>query len=341
MRVSILLAAALVLTSCDGCTERLFPQPPETSGPVAYELGLVPVELRRNLRWPHLPRIQQDVELGTVTALNSPWTRSGVRLHVRQPVEQLAIQADDVEVVVGTNALVESLVILPGSERIRIEGGTYGQIVLEPPMLLEPPPEWRAADMIEDVRIEGVHVMAVRTGLAGILVRGRRIAILDSRVDAQFAAIYVGDTAPVLAEDVVIAGCSLASQGEEPTLLARDVRRFIAVANWIENPRVTSLRVQGVVEWPFASRNTLVGGGVAIGAEEGDAITEAWFWANAIHHNASDPVQLSPARVRELVLAGNQFFSDDLVCVWCEPTPDSWLVSTNRLRPYRAPPARP
>lgn len=335
-----LLALSLVLSGCEACDALLSGEPPEASGPPAYELGLVPAGLE--LRWPARPQVDEEVELASGAELNAAWTAPNARVTVRGQLEQLVIDADDVEVVADEGMFIGSLIVTPGHRRVHIRGGTYGQIVLEPPTALHPPPPaWRAEDMTEDVLIEGVTVMAVRTGLTGVLLRGRRVALVNSRVDAQFYAVFVGDTAPVPSEDIVIAGCSLRSDGEDPTVSLSDVRRAVVVDTWMENPRRSALRFHGESEWLIASRNTLVGGGVMIGTDPRDELADVWFWVNEAHHAAPDLVSLEPDRIRGLVLASNLLYTDAVSCAWCGRTPESWVVRNNRLRPYRPPPERP
>lgn len=336
---ALLVLLALALPACESCVRQIIPDPPQDSAPPAYDIGLVPAELRRTLRWPTRPRSIDQIALPS-SALNGPWTRGGVRLEIHQQIDQLVIDADDVEVAGRDGVFVGSIVIVPGHRRIRIHGGEYGQIVLDPPTRLVGPP-WRAEDMTEDVLIEHVKVRAIESGLSGVLLRGHRIALVNSRVDAQFHAVFLGDTAPVQSQDVVVAGCSLFAAGEEPTVVLSDVARAVVVDTWMENPVLSGLRVHGESEWVFARSNTLVGGGVMIGTDPRDDIAHAWFLANTIHHSTPLLVSLEPDRIRELVLSANRIYSDSVTCAWCGRTPESWVVSANRIRPYRSSPARP
>lgn len=335
------LAVCLALPGCAVWRDLLTPPPaPDPSGPEAYDLGLVPADL--GIRWPQRPVVTADMEIGADAELNGDWTQSQTRLLIVGQIDQLVIDADDVEVEIAHGAYVGSLIVVPGHERIHVHGGELGQIALEPPHVLHPPPpEWRADDMTEDVLIEDVTVDAASSGLTGVLLRGRRIALVNSRVDARLVAVYVGDTAPVQSEDVVIAGCSLRTEGEDVTVSLSDVRRGVVVDSWIENLRMGSLGFHGESEWLVATRNTLVGGGAMIGTDARDRVEDAWFWANAIHHSGIVLLSLAPERVEDLVLADNTLFSDSVTCAWCGEVPDSWLVRSNRVRPYRSPPPRP
>lgn len=337
---ALLALFALALPACESCVEQIIPGPPQDSAPPAYEIGLVPAELRRTLRWPTRPHTSDQTTLTSSAAMNGPWTRGGVRLEIRGQLDQLVIDADDVEVVGRDGVFVGSIVIVPGHRRIHIHGGEYGQIVLDPPTRLVGPP-WRAEDMTEDVLIEDVKVRAIDSGLSGVLLRGHRIALVNSRVDAQFHAVFLGDTAPVQSQDLVVAGCSLFAAGEEPTVVLSDVARAAVVDTWMENPVLSGLRVHGESEWVVARSNTLVGGDVMIGTDPRDDIEHAWFWVNTIHHSTPLLVSLEPDRIRELVLSGNRIYSDSVTCVWCGRTPESWVVSANRIRSYRSPPERP
>jgi hypothetical protein len=332
---------ALLLPGCESCIARVFPEPPPQRGEAAYGLGLIPAELTRQLSWPARPRVDQEVALTANNAVE-PWTVARRRLRIREALQQVVIDADDVEVVSEQGATVGAIIVAPGRRRIRIEGGKFGQIVLQPPTRLrEPPPAWRAEDMIEDVLIDRVQVDALESGLSGVLLRGHRIVVMNSRVDARYHAVYLGDTAPVQSQDVVIAGCSLYSTGESPTVVLSDVVRAVVVDSWLENPVLSALRVHGESEWVVARSNVLVGGGVMIGTDPRDEIDQAWVWVNTIHHATPLLLSLEPDRVRSLTLAANLIYSDGATCMWCGRTPESWLVNGNRIRAYRAPPPRP
>lgn len=335
------LATCLALSGCAVWRDLLTPPPPpDPSGPEAYDLGLVPAEL--GIRWPQRPVLTSEVEIQSDAELNGPWTESHTRIAVVGQIDQLVIDADDVEIEIARRAYVGSLVVLGGHERIHVHGGELGQVVLEPPRELHPPPpEWRVDDMIEDVLLEDLTVDAVPSGLSAVLLRGRRVALINSRIDARMLGVYVGDTAPVQSEDVVIAGCSIRSEGEDVAVAVGHVRRAVVVDSWLENPRMSSLRFNGHSEWVVASRNTLSGGGVMIGTDTGSEVENAWFWANRVHHSAFGMLSLAPDQVDELVVADNVFFSDAVTCAWCADVPESWIVRSNRVRPFEPPPPRP
>lgn len=337
---TVMLALVVLLAGlagCEGCIRTIRRPLPEDSGPPAYNLGLMPAEQR--LRWPFRPETEHEATLTSPNDLDGSWTQSRARLTVRGQLDQLVIDADDVAIVGERGSFVQTLVVVAGRQRIHVDGGLYGQIVLEQPRSLRPPPPaWRVDDMIEDVLIENVHVMAVSTGLSGVLIRGRRVAFVNSRVEAQFMAVFVGDTAPVQSEDVVIAGCRLTSAGEDVAVVLSDVRRGAVVENRIENPSTSTLRMHGQSEWLVASTNTLIGGGVMIATDPRDEMEHVWFVGHELYQTTPHMVSLHPDRIRHLVLAANTFYSPTATCVWCGHTPEHWLLNGNRILRYRDPP---
>ena len=334
------LVFSLALTGCEACDAFVGQARAEPSGPPGRELGLMPAGL--GLRWPVRPDVDEEVEVSSDAELNGPWAVSRVRLKVSGQIDQLIIDADDVEIVADEAMFIRTLIVMPGHSRIHVRGGAYGQIVVEGPTeLLPPPPEWQAVDMVEDVLIEDVTVNAVSSGLSGVLLRGRRVALVDSRVDALFHAVFVGDTAPVPSVDVIVAGCSLFSQGEEPTVSFNDVHRGVVVDSWLENPRLSTLALHGESRWLVTSGNTLVGGGLTLATDPRDELEQVWFWTSEGHHSTPDWIAAEPDRISGLVLSSNLVFSDTTSCVWCQPEHESHVVQNNRLRSYRAPPERP
>ncbi len=315
------------------------PEPPEGSGPAARELGVLPAEL--HVRWPLRPRVREEVTLAPSGDDLVVWDTPLTRLRVRDEVERLVISASDVEVDVDEGMYVGALEVAPGSQRVWIRGGRYGEIVVAAPEELSPPPpEWRAPDMVEDVLIEGATVDALRPEQIGLRFTGRRVAVVSSRVDAQMAAVWIGDAGPVASEDVIVAGCSLRSV-DDSTLVVVGAERAVIVESWLESPVSAALRIHGESAGVVATRNTLVGGGAQIGTDARDAVVDAWFWANTVYHSAHTLMNLAPYRIHRLVLTDNRVYSDAATALWGGESRPSWVIANNRVRPHRPPPARP
>lgn len=316
-----------------GSNERTEPAP---SAP--YDLGVLPDELR--IRWPTAPLVERDVTIARPDDLGGRWTEPGTRLHIRTDIDWLILGADDLEVVVDDGVRVGRVFVEQGHKRIRFVGGTYGQIELQIPGRYFPPPEeWRERWMVEDVLFERVRVVSDTD--TAFLLRGRRIAIVQSVVEARRYAIWCGDTDRFRSQDVILAGNRLECDGEEATVRLVDVLRSVVVDNWLTNPVKHNYRVHGRSDLNFAARNTLVDAGVMLASMPGDDLGAAWFLDNAIHNATESLLVVDEDRVRHLELTDNEVFSDRWSCFWCDPVPEGWVVERNIVTAYRAPSPTP
>ncbi len=328
----LLLLGVVALSGCDSCA---FGPNSRDAGNPPYDVGLLPQNLV--LEWPSPPEIDRELVVRTDADVENGFFESNTRLRVRGDIDLLLLDADDVEVVVDRGVRIESVLVSRGRRRIHFIGGTYGEIVLEPPHLIPPPPEWRAEGMIEDVLFESI---TVDSGNPAMSIRGRRVALLRSRVSSAGTAFYVGDTTPIPSEDIVVADCVLESSGAGPTLVLNQVERAVVVDSWLINPTTFGYVVSGTSDWTYAASNTFVGGGASIGTRPGSNVDVAWFWVNTIYHS-SVLLALDPAHIRELHLVSNTIFSDRVTCAWCATVLAGWNVAGNRVSPYERPPPPP
>ena len=227
-----------------------------------YDLGKLPDEVRP--RWPQLPVIERDVTLAGADERDLRWTVPGTRLHVAMDLDWLIVAADDVEVVVDDGVHVGRVFIERGRKRVRLVGGTYGQIELQIPGRLFPPPkEFHERWMIEDVLLEGVHVES-ETDIP-LLLRGRRIAILQSVVKARQCALWCSGTSPLMSEDLIVAGNRVECGTDGTALRLDDVLRSVVVDNGL-SPAASSCQFLGRSGVHFVGRNSFtvsVGGPTA------------------------------------------------------------------------------
>jgi hypothetical protein len=293
-------------------------QPPRAE----YALGVLPPPLRR-VRWPAPPRVRREVELRGAAI-----TQSNVRVRVRGDVPRLEVRADDVDLVLDP-------VVARGQRRLRVTGGRFGFIELPVPAQHHPPPAvWRRDWLVEDVTFDGVEVEASDSGF---FLRGRRIALLRSRVRAERYSVWCGDTQDFHSEDLVLAGNRFESAGPEATVRLVNVRRAVVVDNVLVNSIKHDFRVHGDSDRVVFARNRLLNTGIMIGSMDGDRIGTVWILDNTLHHNVPSLFEAEPQRVRQLVVRGNQVFSDVWRCFVCNRAPEGWDIAEHVVAPYRAP----
>jgi hypothetical protein len=299
-------------------------------------VGPLPDALRA-LRWPEPPRVTREIELpSSVDAIRTP----GTRARVRGARPRLVVEADDVELLLDEHAFIAQLALARGVSRVRVSGGRLGAVELPVPAQHHPPPPvWRAEWMAQDVRIEDVEIDASDSAL---MLRGRRIAVLRSRVRAVRYAVWCGDTEAFASEDLILAGNRFASAGPEATVRLVSVRRAVVVDNVLENTFKHDFRVHGHSELVFFGRNRLIETGIMIGTMDGDRVDRVWLEQNVLHHRAPSLLEVDPERVRRLTVRGNRVFTDVWSCFVCNPLAPDWHVEDDEVAHYRpAPPEAP
>jgi hypothetical protein len=293
--------------------------------PGVYDLGRLPTAYGR-VRWPEQPRIVRDVH-GTEAT-------DGTRLIVERDVDRLTIRASDVEVV--NRARIGQLVLQRGVRRVAIRGGRYGSIELPVPAVFDPPPvRYDDAFFVSDITIDGVEIDSDDTAL---FVRGRRVAIVNSRARAQRYSVWCGDTGELRSQDIVIAGNHFDSAGPESTVRLVDVERAVVVDNVLSNTEKHDFRVHGASDRIVFARNRLLNTGIMIGSMEGDRIGSAWLIDNALYHTAPSLLEAPPERIARLVASGNRVYSDRWECFVCARG-RRWAIGDNPVARYRQPPS--
>ena len=174
-----------------------------------------------------------------------------------------------------------------------------------------------------------------------LYLRGRRIGIVQSVVEARRFALWCGDTDRFRSEDVIIAGSRLQGDGVEATLGLRDVLRAVVIDCHLGNPFSPNLRLHGRSDQVLYRGNTLVHAGVAIANEPGDDVGAVWLDDNAIHNATRSLLVVNEDQVRRLELTHNEVFSDRWSCLWCDPVPEGWVVEGNLVTAYQAPSPMP
>lgn len=306
--------------------------PPVQSGRPQVELGELPYGFV--IAWPELPRVEREVHVRSEQDAAAA-RRTGTRLLIHEDVDRVVIGADDVELVVDDDARVGRVLIEKGHGRIRIAGGRYGVIELQIPGRHVPPPvtfrsEWR----VHDVTIEDVDIDADDTAL---YLRGQRIAVVNSRANAERYAVWSGDTGDFQSEDIILAGNRFDSAGPESTVRLVAVNRAVVVDNVLENSRKHDFRVHGESDQIFFARNTLLNTGIMVGSMDGDRVGSVWLVDNVFHHRVPSLLQAPPERIERLVARGNRVYSDRWDCFVCGQSGAGWEVGENPCAAYRPP----
>ncbi len=311
------------------------PGPVGDPGPVTYDLGTPPAELA--VHWPVAPTITRDVRVTSEAALAAALS-AGTRVTLAVSVANLEINASDVELVVEPGVHVDHLLIHNRISRIRVRGGSYGDIVMELPATFWPTEAWHREWLTTDVLIDDVDVNAADT--AFMLRGGIRIAVTNSRARAGRYCVWIGDTADFNSEDIIIAGNSLTSAGPEATLRFVHVQRSAVVDNRLSNTFKHNYRIHGRSADNWAARNVFVEAGIMIGTLPADLwpIGRQWVEDNTLHHDLPSLLELD-TRTAPLFMRRNHVYSNVWDCLVCGTPQPSWVLEGNEFAPFTpAPP---
>ncbi len=326
---------ALLAVSLTGCGSCAWTTATPAAPPAPYDLGLLPASL--GIAWPAQPEVDREVALDSADDVANGYFESNTRLRIRVDLDELVIDADDVIVAPDPGVRVRSVRVRRGNRRLRFEGGRYGEVAFESPHVISTPSGWRSEGEITDVTFSSV---IVRGGSFGLVVRGRRVAVLHSDLSSSSTALFVGDTTPVPSSDIIVADSALSGGGGAATLVINQAERSVVVDSWIENHATYGYVISGEADAAFARGNTFVGGGASVGDRPSSRVLRAWLLANTFYQ--SGPLLgLDPGQLEELTLVGNRVYSDRVRCAWCAPTPPWWNVGANSVLAYRAPPSAP
>jgi uncharacterized protein YegP (UPF0339 family) len=303
-----------------------------------YDLGGLPAELE--IRWPEPPTIEQEETITSTDGDTVRCDRPHTRYLIETEVNRLVVGASDVAIAVAEEARVGSAFVEREVARVRFDGGRYGSIELAVPAdFTTDPPTWREAWLVADVLVEGVDIDAPDGGL---ILRGKRIAVLSSRIHARRYPIWVGDTDDFRSEDVIVADSELVADGPEATLRMVSVLRSVVVDNVLSNPQKHNYRVEGASDLAFAARNTLVDAGLMLASQPGDDVGTVWFRENVLHHRTHSLLVVDDppgSQLRRFVASDNTVYSDDWDCFLCVEAPAGWDVVEHTIRPYQPYPA--
>lgn len=323
---------------------------------VPYNLGTLPPEL--TIRWPAPPQIEQTVEISTAPedgTMRAEQTRT--RFIIAANLERLNLAASDIEVQVNEGVFIGKLFIARASKRLRITGGGFGSIEVE--TLTDynsTPPVSNEAWMVEDLLLNNVQVTTVvpedrsaddnENTFSAFYLRGKRIALLNSRVQAFHYSVWVWantDTSDFSCEDIILAGNVFESAGPEATVRLVSVQRSVVVDNRFINVGIPSptgeithkhnYRVHGRSDLNFAARNTLIKSGLMMGTMAGDDLGTVWFQESFIYLLTRSLLESAIVDIDRFQFSNNVIFAEE----WdhdqiLSEIPEQWLFENNYIR---------
>jgi hypothetical protein len=251
------------------------------------------------------------------------------------------VAASDIEVQADPGVRVAQVFLEKAAKRVRFHGGNYGQIEMQIPMDFTVIPSVPHEDwLIQDVLFDDVEVDS--TGSAeyptAFLLRGKRIAIVRSRLRARHYSVWVGDTGDFPSEDIILAGNTFDSAGPEATVRLQPILRAAVVDNRMTNTSKHNYRVHGRSDLAFAARNTLINAGVMLATQPGDELGTIWLQDNVFHHTLPSLLDLDHplgSVLRRFIATGNTIYTGVWECFVCDTPPRDWKVGSNSILPYR------
>jgi hypothetical protein len=296
----------------------------------------VPASL--DIHWPKPPRVEDEVEVRSTREFNAAARRSRVRIRVRGNLEDpVTVQGSDLEIVADDGVRVKRLTIGRGQKRLVVRGGEWGWIELQVPAQFYPqPPVYKREWLVEDLLVQDVRVRAEDTAF---LLRGKRIAIVNSDVEATRYCVWAGDTVEFPSEDIILAGNRFRSAGPEATVRLVDVLRTVTVDNVMRNEMKHNYRVHGVSDLTFAARNKLIGTGVMIGTQPPDDVERSWFIDNVMWTWSPGVMNVDKRHVARMFAKKNVVYTNSWDEFYIAEPLASWEFDDNVRHPFQDPPA--
>jgi hypothetical protein len=298
------------------------------------DLGALPPELAE-LKWPTRPSTTREVTVTTADALAAEAAVPGTRILARGVVGgDLTVNADDVEIVADDATSLGTLHVPMSRARVRVEGGSWRGVRVAIPATFQGGADYRPEYMVQDLWLEKMTIDA--GGESALEVRGKRIALVGSRVRAGRYSVWCGDTDPMQTEDLVLYDNVFESAGPESTVRLVSVLRSAVVSNVLTNTFKHNYRIHGRSDLNFASDNLLVTTGVMMGTMPGDDLGRVWFDDNVLHHDAPD--LFNPGAIRELKARRNLVHANGRSAMYDGAPPAGWDLTENVVVPYAPPP---
>ena len=239
-------------------------------------------------------------------------------------------------------ASVGNITIPMKRSRIRLLGGTYGAISLQPAIQFYPTQVENIEWQIQDVTIDGVSIP--NASVSGLMIRGDRVAVLRSYVHAVEYSLYSDSIKNGQNSDIIVAGNNFVSEGSQATLRLISVHNAVVVDNHLTDLELMghkhNYRIHGTSDHAFASRNILVGSGVMLGTIDGDSLDQIYFDSNTLYHDTPDLFNVSRTQVTNLHAHDNVAYTDVWSTFIGSKNPAGWDVANNVCHPYMPEPTK-
>ncbi|MEQ8892220.1 MAG: hypothetical protein RID93_31530, partial [Sandaracinaceae bacterium] len=306
-----------------------------TEATAVADLGVLPEEVSA-LRWAEAPRISREVTVRSRAELLRETSVSGSRVRVEGDLGAGALQlrADDVEVIAPRTSHLGALTVGRGVKRVRVVGGVWSSIEIEPPATWSPRFEARAEWLAEDIWFSHVTVDADEIALK---VRGRRVVVAHSDLTASRHALWVGDTYDAQTEDLTLYDTVLDAVGGQATAQVHDAARVVFFHSQLIHPSRPALEAHGRVEGLFVADSVFVHGGAVLGGQAEDAVSDVRFEHDIFHHDVG-ALFAPDGRVDGVVAQHNLAYSDLADAFHNGAMGRDWVMRDNQVQPYRAVP---
>lgn len=304
-----------------------------------YNLGTIPSSVE--VRWPAAPLIQRTVEVFSANEFNTEAAVEGTKIIVRENLtSDVSISANNIFVVASSQIQFRKLSIYKGKSRIKIKGGQFTEIVLPIPADFGSTTTWNEAWMVKNVMIDSVKIVSNDTALA---LRGKRIAVLNSFLQAERYSVWGGDTGGFKNAHYILANNKFKSAGPESTVRIYSSLNGIVIDNVFKNGvdvgHKHNLRFHGESENIFVRGNWFINSGTMHGTMAGDSINRFWLNGNVFYHNSDQLLGLAgPDIIQNLTIKNNTAYSATWGCFTCGQSGPTWTFQNNPVNSYQSPP---
>lgn len=303
--------------------------------PVSTDLGQIPFSINK----PAKPVTTRAVEVLNAAQLLPELSKSGSKITIKGSIDQdIVINGNDMELIVLPGITLRKLSFGDGKKRIRVEGGSYISVQFASPISFWPTVSQHPENMNEDITLDSIKVTGAPIALS---IKGKRIHVLNSDIEALNYSVWVGDTQDIRNQDLFFSKNKFHSTtGAEATFRAYTTDRLVLIDSRLQNGMTQggkhNYRLHGVLNYAYAARNVLVNSGVMLGTMAGDTLDHIWFNDNVVYHNTPDLFNIG--NVLTMEAKGNKAYTNAWNCFYCQTPKTTWDFSNNLRLPYQVAP---
>lgn len=308
------------------------------------DLGTLPAALSSTLVWPTAPTTTTESTVTNLAEFNAAAAVNGRRILVNGTISGgLAIvDADDLEIVGLPGSSIAVLNIIRNRHRIKFENCTIEQVNFNLPAYFDDELGQQVFDVNEfvtDVTFDNCTVNSPTE--SAFNVYGRRVAILNSDITANWYSVWAGQTSDFFQQDIIIANCAMSSAGTEATIRMLQTERSVVVGCTLTNGNKHNWRQHLGSTLAYCGRNTFVNAGFMLTdpAEPSDTLGTFWFEDNDVTYTLSngviitlDPytrIDAGTIKNNTFVMTGATVFSD----IWSYgAVPGDWDLTGNVIQ---------